>query len=134
MKSVIYLAMFILVIASPELFAQVTTNSSGDSGFVAYFKNVEGQALNFVTFIMVAFGCVGAVTAYFAVMTIRDNLSDNPGSGKPEWGKCLGQLVFAGATIGGAGWIWSVTTALNGNTVDEGAASKVRDRYKGTGN
>lgn len=121
------------MVLSANAFAQVATGQE-DKGFKKYMNSLEDQALYGVGFIMVAMGVAGVVFAYMAVMTLKDNVSDSPQSGQPEWGKFIGQFIVAAATLGGSTWIYSVTEAFNGGEGDAGAGSKVRERYQGTGN
>lgn len=122
-----------LMMLAPSAFAQGVTNTgtADSAGFIGYMQNIEGQALYFVGFLMVIAGIAGVVFAYLLVMTIKDNVSDSPQSGQPEWGKAFGQFIVAAACLGGAGWIYSITTALNGTNIQDGAGDKVRDRYQG---
>ncbi len=121
------------MVLSANAFAQVMTGQE-DKGLKKYMNSLEDQALYAVGFIMVVMGVVGVVFAYMAVMTLKDNVSDSPQSGQPEWGKFIGQFIVAAATLGGSTWIFSVTEAFNGGDGDAGAGSKVRERYQGTGN
>ena len=127
-------ALILGALLSTSVMAQVTnTNTGTGQGFIGYMNNLEGQLLYFVGFVMVAMGVAGVVSAYMAIMTFKDNVSDSPQSGQPEWGKFAGQFVFAAATLGGSGWIYSITTAFNGGNVEAGAGSKVRERYNSNG-
>lgn len=129
LKSMLLTAM----VLSTNAFAQVVT-SQDNQGFKGYMNSLEDQALYAVGFVMVVMGVVGVVFAYLAIMTLKDNVSDDPQSGQPQWGKFIGQFIVAAATLGGSTWIYSVTSAFNGGDGEAGAGSKVRERYKGTGN
>jgi hypothetical protein len=124
-------ALILSALLSSAAFAQ--TGGTPTTGFIGYMNNLEGQLLYLVGFVMVAMGVAGVIFAYMAVMTFKDNVSDSPQSGQPEWGKFAGQFIFAAATLGGSGWIYSITTAFNGGSPEAGAGSKVRDRYSNSG-
>ncbi len=111
---------------SSTAFAQ----QANQTGFIPYMNNLEGQGLYFVGFFMTIMAIAGVIFGYLAIMTFKDNVSDSPQSGQPEWGKFAGQLVVAAATLGGATWIYSITTAFSGANFQEGAGSKVRERYQ----
>jgi hypothetical protein len=120
------------LLMAPSAFAQVTAESSNsDYGPIAYFKNIENIALYAVGFLMVIVAVIGAVVAFFAIGTFKDNISTSPQSGQADWGKFIGQFVLASLFLSGSAWLWTVASSLGGSNIQDGAGKKVRDRYKG---
>lgn len=127
-KYVILAIIVLFGFISPDAFAQ----QAQSFGVMKYFDNLESTALRGLQAVMVIGAVAGAVVGYFFVMTVKDNLSSSPSSGQPDWGKAVGQFIFAGLTLSGATFLAIVTETFNKDEGSAGAGSKARDRYKGT--